>query len=179
MEKIVSGVKISLKKGDITHEQVDVIVNAANSGLLGGGGVDGAIHRAGGPVILEECKEIRNRQGRCPTGEAVITGGGNLSANFVVHAVGPVWRGGRQNEEETLKKAYINSLRLAREKGADTIAFPSISTGAYGFPIEKAAVIALEAVRDFLTQFPGFNEVRFILFSDDDYQTYVRALERL
>ncbi|MGA8164534.1 MAG: O-acetyl-ADP-ribose deacetylase [Waddliaceae bacterium] len=178
-EKIVNKTKIVLKIGDITREKVDMIVNAANSRLLGGGGVDGAIHHAGGPSIFEECKKIRESRGRCPTGDAVITTGGNLAATHVVHAAGPIWRGGGQQEEEQLRNAYRNSLRLAMENGGKTIAFPSISTGAYGFPIEKAAPIALKTVCDFAEEYPVFDEVRFVLFVDADYQTYARALRQL
>ncbi|MFQ5729004.1 MAG: macro domain-containing protein, partial [Waddliaceae bacterium] len=130
--------RVLLKKGDITLEKVDVIVNAANSGLLGGGGVDGAIHRAGGPAILEECKKIRAIKGRCPTGEAIITTAGNLPATYVVHAVGPIWTGGQKDEGQLLGNAYENSLRIAVENAAKTIAFPSISTGVYRFPKERA-----------------------------------------
>lgn len=177
--------EIVLKTGDITLEDTDAIVNAANSGLLGGGGVDGAIHRAGGPAILEECERIRARQGGCPTGEAVITTGGRLKAKYVVHAVGPVWRGsergrqgaGRSNPEDgLLRDAYLNSLSVAAENGARTIAFPSISTGAYRFPIERAARIALEAVRDYALEHHHFSEVRFVLFTKADYEVYMRAL---
>ncbi|NGX42333.1 MAG: O-acetyl-ADP-ribose deacetylase [Chlamydiae bacterium] len=179
MEKTFQKTKILLKRGDITQEQVDVIVNAANSGLLGGGGVDGAIHRGGGPKILEECRKIRETKGKCPTGEAVITTAGNLSARSVVQTVGPIWRGGEHNEEQLLHNAYFNSLRLASENGAKTIAFPSISTGAYGFPISKAAMIALKAVHDFIEENSTFTEVRFVLFSDADYHVYENALEQL
>ena len=156
--------EILLKRGDITRESVDALVNAANSSLLGGGGVDGAIHRAGGPDILAECEDISSRQGGCPTGEAVITGAGRLSARYVVHAVGPVWRGGDAGEPELLRSAYRNSLRLAAENGAGTIAFPSISTGVYGYPVEAAAEIALSAVRFWALESEDFEEVRFILF---------------
>ena len=179
MEKIFNTTKVVLKRGDITLEDADVIVNAANSGLLGGGGVDGAIHRAGGPTILEECKKIRETKGRCPTGEAVITTGGTLSATHVVHTVGPIWHGGQEDEGQLLSNAYANSLRLASENGAKTVAFPSISTGAYGFPIDKAASIALKTVRDFVTANPGFDEVRFVLFSGADYHIYEEALRKL
>ena len=135
--------RISIVKGDITEQTTDAIVNAANSSLMGGGGVDGAIHRRGGPEILEECKEIRRTklpQG-LPTGKAVITSGGNLKAKWVIHTVGPIWRGGNQGEAELLTNAYRNSLQLATFKGLRTVAFPSISTGAYGYPIEKASKI--------------------------------------
>lgn len=172
MKKNINKTTIILKRGDITHEEVDVIVNAANSGLLGGGGVDGAIHRAGGRAILDACKKIREKQGRCPTGQAVITTAGNLNASYVVHTVGPIWKGGLQQEGEHLYSAYSNSLKLACRHGAKTIAFPSISTGIYGFPIEKAAVIALNAVQDFVRQNTSFSEVRFILFSESDLEVY-------
>lgn len=125
---------LTLLQGDITKLEVDAIVNAANSSLLGGGGVDGAIHRAGGPKILEECMQIRNKQGGCPTGEAVITGAGNLKAKYVIHTVGPVWQGGGKQEDQLLAKAYANSLKIAIEKSLQTIAFPAISTGVYRFP---------------------------------------------
>lgn len=171
--------KISLKHADITRESVDAIVNAANSGLLGGGGVDGAIHRAGGPDILEECKEIRARQGGCPTGEAVITGAGRLPARYVVHNVGPVWRGGGEDEPELLRSAYRNSLRLAAEHDVKTIAFPSISTGVYGYPVEAAAEVALGTVREWCGEREDFEEIRFILFSDEDLATYEKVAARL
>lgn len=167
--------KLVIKKGDITKENVDVIVNAANSRLMGGGGVDGAIHRAGGPKILEECISICEKQEGCPTGEAVITSGGNLPAAKVVHAVGPRWRGGDHGEAELLRNAYLNSLRLAAEAGAKSIAFPSISTGIYGFPIEQAAAIAWQTVRDFVTKNSSFQEIRFILFSDNDLEVYKKT----
>ncbi len=137
-------------RGDITEQDTEAIVNAANTSLLGGGGVDGAIHRAGGPEILEECKKIRARQEGCPTGEAVITTGGKLKAKYVIHTVGPVWSGGNQNENLLLGNTYRNSLILAKDKGIKSISFPSISTGAYRFPIYDAARIALSSVREFL-----------------------------
>ncbi|HHU86287.1 MAG TPA: O-acetyl-ADP-ribose deacetylase, partial [Peptococcaceae bacterium] len=141
--------RIQTVLGDITTQTTEAIVNAANSGLLGGGGVDGAIHRAGGPQILQECKEIRARQGGCPTGQAVITGGGRLKASYVIHTVGPVWSGGNRKEDELLRSAYWSSLALARERGIRTISFPSISTGVYHFPVERAARIAVKTVLDF------------------------------
>ncbi|MBF7083130.1 O-acetyl-ADP-ribose deacetylase [Desulfallas sp. Bu1-1] len=166
-------------RGDITRQDTEAIVNAANSSLLGGGGVDGAIHRAGGPQILEECKQIRARQGGCPTGEAVITTGGNLPARYVIHTVGPVWRGGDRGEPELLRNAYLNSLKLAAEKGIKSIAFPSISTGAYRFPIDQAAGIAVGAVREFAASHDIPSEIRFVLFSDRDLQVYQAAWEKL
>ncbi|MBA3611207.1 MAG: O-acetyl-ADP-ribose deacetylase [Rubrobacter sp.] len=175
----IGATEILPKRGDITRESVDVIVNAANSDLLGGGGVDGAIHRAGGPEILAECREIRTRQGGCPAGEAVITGAGRLAAKYVVHTVGPVWRGGNEGEPKLLRSAYRNSLALAAEHGAKTVAFPSISTGVYGYPIEKAAGIALSAAREWAEEHDGLEEIRFILFSDDDLETYKKAAARL
>ena len=168
---------IILVQGDITQQDADAIVNAANSSLMGGGGVDGAIHRAGGPAILEECKKIVAKQGRCPTGEAVITTGGNLKAKYVIHTVGPIWRGGEQNEEQLLRNAYHNSLELgARHKDIKTIAFPSISTGAYRFPIAKAARIALGTASEYLREYDHFIEVRFVLFSEADLKQYQAVL---
>jgi len=174
MQTKVGNTKLTLVRGDITTQETEAIVNAANSSLLGGGGVDGAIHRAGGPQILEECKKIRAKQGGCPTGEAVITTGGLLKAKYVVHSVGPIWRGGNQDEEKLLINAYQSSLALAKEKGIRSLSFPSISTGAYGYPIQAAARVALSTVRDFLTQH-DFEEVRFVLFSDRNLKTYEAA----
>jgi O-acetyl-ADP-ribose deacetylase (regulator of RNase III) len=172
--------EIRLKQGDITREEADAIVNAANSGLLGGGGVDGAIHRAGGPAIMEECREIRAHQGGCPTGEAVVTGAGNLRARYVIHAVGPVWKGGGSGEENLLRSAYRNSLRRATERNLRTVAFPSISTGAYGYPVEQAAQAALSEVRRFLQEEDhSLREVRFVLFDESTYRAYEEALNRL
>lgn len=175
----VGAAMVTLLQGDITEQETGAIVNAANSSLLGGGGVDGAIHRAGGPQILEECKQIRSRQGGCPTGEAVITGGGKLKAGYVIHTVGPIWSGGNNREDELLAGAYRNSLSLAREKGLRTISFPSISTGAYGFPTGRAARVAAAAVKYFLEDQGGLDEVRFVLFSEKDYNIYRRAWEEL
>src|SRR5215471_13117619 len=158
---------IKLIKGDITKMKVDAIVNAANSSLLGGGGVDGAIHRAAGPKILEECMVIREKQGGCKTGEAVITTGGNLPAKYVIHTVGPVWHGGRNNEDELLANAYKNSLRLATEYEIKSIAFPNISTGVYGFPKQRAAEIAVLTVKNFLTLTTLIKEIFFVCFDEE------------
>ena len=166
-------------QGDITRQSTDAIVNAANSGMMGGGGVDGAIHRAGGPAILEDCKQIISQQGRLPTGEAVITTGGNLKAKHVIHTVGPVWNGGHSGEPELLASAYRQSLRISVENGLKSVSFPSISTGAYGYPLKLAAPIALETVMDFLNRDESINEVVFVLFEDKTYQAYARALESL
>lgn len=178
MQTKIGKAKLILLQGDITEEKTDAIVNAANSSLLGGGGVDGAIHRAGGPKILEECKEIRKKQGRCPTGEAVITTGGNLKAKYVIHTVGPIWHAGNQNEDNLLRNCYLNSLKLAQEKNVKSISFPSISTGAYRFPIERASRIALKTVIDFI-QDNEFQEVRFVLFSKKDYEIYLKNLQEI
>lgn len=168
--------RISIILGDITKQSVDAIVNAANSSLLGGGGVDGAIHRAGGPAILDECRAIRAKQGGCATGEAVITTGGKLPAKYVIHTVGPVWNGGHKSEEELLAAAYRNSLRLAAENGIRSLAFPNISTGIYLFPKEKAAAIAVRTVQDFLSGDPRFERVIFVCFDRENYELYVNML---
>lgn len=179
-EAIINGVKLRLVQGDITREETDAIVNAANSSLMGGGGVDGAIHRAGGPAILEECKKIVARQGHLPTGKAVITTGGNLKAKYVIHTVGPIWHGGDSGEAELLASAYRESLRLATEHKLATVAFPSISTGAYGYPLERAAKVALKAVIDFLNGNPGsLKEVALVLFDARTFKEYQQALARL
>lgn len=166
--------QIKLLKGDITKLEVDAIVNAANTSLLGGGGVDGAIHRAGGPEILEACRKIRARQGGCKVGEAVITTAGNMKARYVIHTVGPVWNGGRSDEARLLKNCYLNSLKLASENHVNTIAFPNISTGVYGYPLEEAADIAIEAVKS--TVFPGIEKIIFVCFGDDNYDIYKQRL---
>ncbi|QEC45234.1 O-acetyl-ADP-ribose deacetylase [Pseudobacter ginsenosidimutans] len=163
---------LELNQGDITKIHADAIVNAANSSLLGGGGVDGAIHRAGGPAILEACIRIRNKQGNCKTGGAVITTGGNLPAKFVIHTVGPVWNGGKNNEEVLLASAYLNSLKLAMENGIKSIAFPNISTGIYHFPKAKAAEIAVKTVKDFLKENNGIEKVIFVCFDRENYELY-------
>lgn len=179
MEVKINNTLVRLIQGDITQQETTAVVNAANSSLMGGGGVDGAIHRAGGPKILKECKEIRARQGKCPTGEAVITTGGNLKADYVIHTVGPVWQGGGNNEDQLLRNAYWNSLSLAEEKGIKSLSFPSISTGAYRFPIERAAKIALSTVKEFIEQGTGVREIQFVLFSEGDLEKYKKALEEL
>lgn len=158
---------ITIKLGDITKEEVEAIVNAANTRLAGGGGVDGAIHRAAGPTVLEECLRI----GGCKTGEAVITNAGKLKAKKIIHTPGPVWHGGKSDEPELLKNCYKNTFKLAKQHGLRTIVFPSISTGIYGYPIQKAARIALSAGRRFEKD---FDEIRFICFSKSDYETYQR-----
>jgi len=160
--------KIKIIKRDITKVKIEAIVNAANKTLLGGGGIDGAIHRAAGPKLLEECKKI----GGCETGEAKITKGYNLPAKYIIHTVGPIWQRGEQGEEEKLASCYINSLELAAKYKIKSIAFPSISTGAYGFPIEKAAPIALTEVKKFLEKNNSIKEVIFVLFSERDFQIY-------
>jgi O-acetyl-ADP-ribose deacetylase len=176
----VGKASIVLVRADITQQDVEAIVNAANSSLLGGGGVDGAIHRAGGPAILDECKKIVAARGGCATGDAVITTGGKLRAKFVIHTVGPVWNGGKRGEEGLLVAAYRSSLRIAAERRISSIAFPSISTGAYRFPIDRAADIALHTVREFLRrESHAIGEVRFVLFSDSDLALYEAALVRL
>ncbi|MBO9638704.1 MAG: O-acetyl-ADP-ribose deacetylase [Siphonobacter aquaeclarae] len=163
---------IEVLKGDITKIAVDAFVNAANTSLLGGGGVDGAIHRAGGSAILEECRKIRNRQGGCKVGEAVITTAGKLPAKFVIHAVGPVWNNGHSNEEYLLSSAYLNSLLIAADHSVRTIAFPNISTGIYRFPKEKAAEIAVRTVRGFLAESNAIERVIFVCFDDENYALY-------
>jgi O-acetyl-ADP-ribose deacetylase (regulator of RNase III) len=172
----VNGTTLELVHGDITEQEVDAIVNAANSALAGGGGVDGAIHRAGGPAIMRECRKI----GGCPTGEAVVTTAGNLSARKVIHTVGPVWQGGGSGEADLLASAYRNSLQRAVEEGCRSVAFPSLSTGAYGYPIARAARVALGTVLDFLrAEGAGLELVRFVLFTQQDREAYARALRDL
>jgi len=180
VEAAVSQVKLRIIQGDITRQMTDAIVNAANSSLMGGGGVDGAIHRAGGRAILEECKRIVARQGRLATGKAVITTGGNLRARYVIHTVGPVWHGGNRGEAELLESAYIESLRLATEYNLSSIAFPSISTGAYGYPVDEAAGVALRAVRGFLlVESTTLREVVFVLFDMMTFKAYSHALNEI
>jgi len=166
--------RIQIIKGNIIEQQIDAIVNAANSSLMGGGGVDGAIHRAGGPAILEECRKIIAKQGRCPTGEAVITTAGLLRAKYVIHTVGPVWAGGKNDEANKLSNCYKNSLQLALEFKIETIAFPNISTGIYGYPKEDAAKIATGTVINFLRTNSSIKQVRFVCFDDENFVLYNR-----
>lgn len=163
---------IKIIKGDITKVRVDVIVNAANSSLLGGSGVDGAIHRAGGSSILEECQQIRNKQGKCKTGEAVITTAGNLPAKKVIHTVGPVYQEGKNNEKELLANCYKNSLLLAKENNLHSIAFPCISTGIYRFPKQAAAEVALSTIKST----PILDEIIFVCFDNENYTIYKNLL---
>lgn len=179
MEKLVNKTRLILLQGDITTQDTDAIVNAANSGLMGGGGVDGAIHRAGGSKILEECKKIVARIGRLSAGQAVITTGGNLKARHVIHTVGPVWHGGKSGEPETLASAYRESLKLAVENHLKSLSFPSISTGVYRYPIPEASRVALGAVIDFLKKDTSLEEVAFVLFNPGILDAYSQALEDL
>jgi O-acetyl-ADP-ribose deacetylase (regulator of RNase III) len=179
MERKIGNTKLSLVRGDITMQDTDAIVNAANSSLKGGGGVDGAIHRAGGSAILEECKQIVSRQGRLPTGEAVITTGGNMQARHVIHTVGPVWHGGHREEADLLASAYRHSLEVAVAKGLKSVSFPSISTGVYGYPVRLAAETALRTVIDFLRHNDALDEVVFVLFDERTHDAYNETLETL
>lgn len=179
-EITVGQARLAIVQGDITRQKTEAIVNAANSGLMGGGGVDGAIHRAGGPAILEKCKQIVAKQGRLPTGRAVITTGGNLAAKYVIHTVGPVWHGGSRDEAVLLESAYYQSLKLAAEKELASVSFPSISTGAYGYPLAEAARVALKTAIAFLNEpATSLREVVFVLFDAKSYQAYASALEEL
>lgn len=171
----IAGGTLALVVGDITQEETDAIVNAANEGLRGGGGVDGAIHRAGGPAIMAACRQI----GYCPTGQAVITTGGNLKAGYVVHTVGPIHRGGTAGEARLLKSAYRESLKLASARGLKSIAFPSISTGAYGYPLDEAAHIALKTAVDYLKEHDDIKTIRFVLFDQRTYDVFLQELKKL
>ena len=175
----INRTKLPLIQGDITRQETDAIVNAANSSLMGGGGVDGAIHRASGSAILEECKQIVAKIGRLPAGKAVITTGGNLKARHVIHTVGPIWRGGSSGEPETLASAYRESLKLAVENRLSTVSFPSISTGAYSYPLAQAAKVALQTVIEFLRQDTSLKEVVFVLFDANTLTAYSQALEEI
>jgi O-acetyl-ADP-ribose deacetylase (regulator of RNase III) len=176
----IKQVKLRIIQGDITQQTTNAIVNAANSSLMGGGGVDGAIHRAGGPAILDECKQIVARQGRLPTGKAVMTTGGNLKAKYVIHTVGPIWHGGNSGEPELLASAYHESLKLATENKLNSIAFPSISTGAYGYPVNQASKVAIDAVITFLRQSTtSLREVVFVLFDAQTLGAYTSALKEI
>ncbi len=181
MEFKVGTAILQLIKGDITDVETDALVNTANSSLMGGGGVDGAIHRKGGPKILEECKRIRATEwpDGLPTGKAIITSGGNLKAKYVIHTVGPVWLGGFHVESELLKQAYRNSLKLVVAKGLKTVAFPSISTGGYGYPIEEASKTAIKTVKDFLEKEDRITKVVFVLFSESAFEIYLKTAKSL
>lgn len=177
MKQQIKETTLELIQGDITKAEVDAIVNAANSELIGGGGVDGAIRRAGGDEIEQACAEIRRREGGCPTGKAVITPAGNLHAKYVIHTVGPVWEGGNSGEAKLLASCYQESLRLAVKNDIQSIAFPSISTGIYGYPTEKAAVVALTAVKELVLQSNTVPAtIQFILFDEATHTCYVDAL---
>ena len=167
--------RIEIVEGDITRQQVDAIVNAANTSLRGGGGVDGAIHRAAGPELLEECIKI----GGCPTGEARVTKGYRLPAKYVIHTVGPIWKGGTSGEDQLLASCYRNSLKAAAELGVKSIAFPSISTGAYGFPMERATEIALKEVSEFLKKDEGIEKVVFVCFGKEAFRIYKEKFKKL
>jgi O-acetyl-ADP-ribose deacetylase (regulator of RNase III) len=179
-EHFADGMKTEIKiiRGDITKIPCDAMVNAANSALAGGGGVDGAIHRAGGPSIMKELDEIRKEKGSCPAGSAVVTGAGNLPARWVIHAVGPVWKGGSHNEKKILYSAYHYSLMLAKEKGARSISFPNISTGIFGYPKTEAVHVALSAVRDFMHQHQdAFERINFVCFDEENFLLYQKELK--
>lgn len=175
----IGGARLELVRGDLTDEAVDAIVNAANSSLLGGGGVDGAIHRRGGPAILAECRRLRETvwPAGLPPGEAVLTGAGRLPCRHVIHTVGPVWAGGSRGEPETLARCYLSALALAGRHGLASLAFPSISTGAYGYPIEAAARVAIASLGRALPGAPSLRLVRLVLFSEADLAVYAKALE--
>ena len=177
--RTVNQASLSIVQGDITRQATDAIVNAANSGLMGGGGVDGAIHRAGGPAILEECKQIVSRQGRLPTGQAVITTAGNMKAKHVIHTVGPIWRGGNQGEPGLLSSAYRESLKLAAANNLSSVSFPSISTGVYGYPVDEASRVALREVISFLSETSSVKEVVFVLFDSRTFEAYAAALNEI
>ena len=175
METTFGSTRVELVEGDLTRETTDAIVNAANKTLLGGGGVDGAIHRAGGPRILEECRKL----GGCETGDAKLTTGGNLPARYVIHTVGPVYRDGKHGEPEKLASCYRRSLEVAVEHGLESVAFPAISTGVYGYPMDQAAEVALRTVRDFALEHPELKLIRFVLFGRAAFETYCDVLRRL
>lgn len=180
MQKQIEQTTIELIQGDITKAEVDAVVNAANEKLIGGGGVDGAIRRAGGDAVTKACDVIRAQQGGCPTGKAVITTGGNLSAQYIIHTVGPVWHGGNSGEAALLSSCYKESLQLAVENDVKSIAFPSISTGVYGYPTEKAATEALQTIRDLAESGVTVpTNIQFVLFDDATYSCYADALTNL
>ena len=170
---------LELVQGNIVEETTDAIVNAANSSLLGGGGVDGAIHRAAGPELLAECRKIRDQRGTLPSGQVASTKGGKLKVRHVIHTVGPVWQGGKRNEPQVLESCYCNSLEEAIRLGCSSVSFPSISTGAFGYPVQQAATIALRTVVDHLHSPRSLQLVRFVLFDADTYQAYNDAAQKL
>lgn len=178
IEIIINQTKLTLIIGDITQQHTDAIVNAANSSLMGGGGVDGAIHRAGGPKILEECMQIVSKQGKLPAGKAVITSGGNLPAKYVIHTVGPIWQNGANDESQLLASAYRESLELADINKLQSISFPSISTGAFVYPVDQAAKVALQTVMAFLKTATSVKEVVFVLFDSRTYEAYKKAVQK-
>ncbi len=175
MEVVINNTRLSLVVGDITEEETEAIVNAANSGLRGGGGVDGAIHRAGGPPIMDECRKI----GHCAAGQAVATRAGALKAKYVIHAVGPVYRGGTKDESILLRSAYLESLRLVSKKRAKSVSFPAISAGAYGYPLAEAARIALKTSIDYIQNHADIETVRFVLFDERAYGVFSEELQKL
>jgi len=177
--RIGSKATLELVIGDITDESTDAIVNAANSGLMGGGGVDGAIHDAAGPGLLAECKRIREQRGPLPPGQAVTTSGADLKAQYVIHTVGPVWQGGKVNEPQILESCYCNSIEQANMKACTSVSFPSVSTGAFGYPVASAAQIALRAIADLLHEPRSVKLVRFVLFDERTYKAYAAAAEEL
>jgi O-acetyl-ADP-ribose deacetylase (regulator of RNase III) len=177
--RIGSDATLELLMGDITHETTDAIVNAANSGLLGGGGVDGAIHKAAGPALLAECKKIREQRGPLPAGRSVTTSGAKLKARYVIHTVGPIWQGGKVNEPQILESCYCHSMEEANLKNCNSVSFPSVSTGAYGYPVTAAAQIALRAIADLLHEPKSVKLVRFVLFDERTYKAYAAAAEEL
>jgi len=177
--RIGSKSTLELVMGNITDETTDAIVNAANSSLLGGGGVDGAIHKAAGPSLLAECKKIREQRGPLPPGQAVTTSGADLKARYVIHTVGPVWQGGKVNEPQILESCYCNSMEQANLKACNSVSFPSISTGAFGYPVGPAAQIALRTIADLLHEPRSVKLVRFVLFDERTYKAYAAAAEEL
>ena len=179
MHITIKNTVFSLIQGDITKQDTVAIVNAANSSLMGGGGVDGAIHRAGGAEIMKECRKFRKEKGTLPTGNAVLTTAGNMPTDFVIHTVGPMWRGGRSKEPEILRNCYRNVLTLAQKEKIKSISFPSISTGIYGYPIDKASKIALTTVIEYIDRLAFFDEIRFVLFTENDLEVYKNSLNKL
>jgi O-acetyl-ADP-ribose deacetylase len=177
--RIGSAATLELVVGDITEESTDAIVNAANSSLLGGGGVDGAIHRAAGPGLLVECKKVREQRGPLPPGQAVATPGANLKARYVIHTVGPVWQGGKINEPQILESCYCHSMEQANSKFCGSVSFPSVSTGAFGYPVASAAQIALRTIADLLHEPKSVKLVRFVLFDEPTFKAYAAAAEKL